>query len=116
MPSVDASRLQTTLGMLLRLFGKLAESKHFPDLEVMILRPDLTKPLRIWNSNKATDRQYWKAVREAGKMSKAAQQFIHQEYPRVQFEERFFPFDPCVKAIIGKFVTGWFPRLVGSGR
>jgi hypothetical protein len=100
--------LQTTLTILLRLFGKLAESKRFPDVEVVILRPDLTRPLRIWKEDDPNDRRYWEAVREDGTTSKYVREFIQKQYPRVEFKERFFPFDPCVKTIIANDCVAFF--------
>lgn len=109
---ISSYTLQTTLYTLFSLFEKMSKSKHFPDVEVMILRPNLTKPLRIWNIKNIDDRRYWHAVRKDGIVLESVQKFIQEQHPRVKFQERFFPFDPCVKAIIANDCLAFFGLYV----
>jgi hypothetical protein len=104
--------LQTTLADLLRLFGKLEKSNRFPDVELKILRPDLTKPLKIWNKNNPNDRQYWDAKRKDAIKSDEVLDFIIKLYPGVKHKKQFFPFDPCLKAIIANDRVAFFGLYV----
>ena len=98
---VSCYTLQTTIAQFLVLFRTLQDSAHpMPAITLSILRPDLTRPLSLWNPEDPSDRAYWIAQRKAIDLSREVIGMLRQNYPQVRFDERLGRFDPCIKTII----------------
>lgn len=92
---------QSTLSMVCQALTQGDDIVKDRNIEIQLLRPNLQKPLKIWNVHKKNDKRYWHAVKsDAEALDRVWLKIADDPHgKKVNVEICLHPFDPQFKAI-----------------